>query len=107
MRSHQECEEISDVFNLPMNFIQQFVQFGAVFNLLHAAASYLRYYQQGFGAVGVSKKYGVRSYLRYPIFWGLKKVGQLPNPDPSDTGEWDKRLPKVRMVIDLAHQHLP
>lgn len=94
MRTHQESEEISGVFNLPLIFIQQFVQFGSVFNLLHAGASYLRYYQQGFGAVGVSKKYGVRSYQRYPIFWGLKKVGQLPNPDPSDTGDWDKKLPR-------------
>ena len=33
----------------------------------------------------MSKKYGKRSYARYPIFWGLKKVGNLPNPDPSDT----------------------
>lgn len=54
-----------------------------VFNLLHAGASYLRIHQQGFGAVGVSKKYGDRSFARYPIFWGLKKVGQLPNPDPT------------------------
>lgn len=49
------------------------VQFGEVFNLLHAGASYLRVHQKGFGAVGVSKKYGVRSFARYPIFWGLSK----------------------------------
>lgn len=58
--------------------------------MLHAGASYLRIHQQGFGAVGVSKKYGDRSFARYPIFWGLKKVGQLPNPDPTDTAEWSK-----------------
>lgn len=40
--------------------------------------------------MGVSKKYGDRSFARYPIFWGLKKVGQLPNPDPTDTAEWSK-----------------
>jgi alpha-1,3-glucan synthase len=51
-----------------------------VFNLLHAGASYLRIHQKGFGAVGVSNKYGPRSYARYPIFWGLKEIGKLPNP---------------------------
>lgn len=93
-RTKQELEEVCSVFNLPVSITQRYVQFGEVFNLLHAGASYLREHQQGFGAVGVSKKYGKRSYARYPIFWGLKKVGQLPNPDPSDTGEWDKKLPK-------------
>jgi alpha-1,3-glucan synthase len=28
------------------------------------------------------------------LFSGVEKVGKLPNPDPSDTGEWDKQLPK-------------
>ena len=105
MRTRQECEEISGIFNLSHEFVQRFVQFGEVFNLLHAGASYLRVYQDGFGAVGVSKKYGKRSYLRYPIFWGLTKIGQLPNPDPSDTGEWDKKLPREEdITIDLAFE---
>ncbi len=26
------------------------------------------------------------------FFWGLSNVGALPNPDPTDTGEWDKKL---------------
>lgn len=94
MRTRKEREEVCSVFNLSQEAVQQFVQFGEVFNLLHAGASYLRVFQEGFGAVGVSKKYGKRSWARYPIFWGLKKVGALPNPDPSDTGEWDKKLPK-------------
>ncbi|EXJ83816.1 alpha-1,3-glucan synthase [Capronia coronata CBS 617.96] len=94
MRTRKEREEVCSVFNLSPDVVQKYVQFGEVFNLLHAGASYLRVHQQGFGAVGVSKKYGKRSYARYPIFWGLKKVGNLPNPDPSDTGEWDKKLPK-------------
>jgi len=94
MRNKKERDEVCSVFNLPQDIVQRYVQFGEVFNLLHAGASYLRVHQEGFGAVGVSKKYGKRSYARYPIFWGLKKVGKLPNPDPSDTGEWDKKLPK-------------
>ncbi|EXJ79989.1 alpha-1,3-glucan synthase [Capronia epimyces CBS 606.96] len=94
MRTRQEREEVCSVFNLSPEVVQKYIQFGEVFNLLHAGASYLRVHQEGFGAVGVSKKYGKRSYARYPIFWGLKKVGNLPNPDPSDTGEWDKKLPK-------------
>ncbi|PGH35944.1 alpha-1,3-glucan synthase [[Emmonsia] crescens] len=94
MRTQTEKEEVCSVFNLDIDVATRYVQFGEVFNLLHAGASYLRVHQQGFGAVGVSKKYGKRSYARYPIFWGLKKVGKLPNPDPSDTGEWNKELPK-------------
>ncbi|OJJ64734.1 hypothetical protein ASPSYDRAFT_84729 [Aspergillus sydowii CBS 593.65] len=90
MRTQKEKEEVCSVFNLDIDTVRSFVQFGEVFNLLHAGASYLRVYQQGFGAVGVSKKYGKRSYARYPIFWGLRKVGNLPNPDPSDVGEWTK-----------------
>ncbi|KAL2808092.1 hypothetical protein BJX63DRAFT_439724 [Aspergillus granulosus] len=90
MRTQKEKEEVCSVFNLNIDTVRSYVQFGEVFNLLHAGASYLRVHQQGFGAVGVSKKYGKRSYARYPIFWGLRKVGMLPNPDPSDVGEWTK-----------------
>ena len=63
-------------------------------DLLHAAASYLRVHQKGFGAVGVSAKYGKRSFARYPILWGLKEVGSLPNPDPTDTADWNKAQTK-------------
>lgn len=93
MRTKKEREEVCSVYNLPWLIVEKYVQFGEIFNLLHAGASYLRLHQQGFGAVGVSKKYGKRSYARYPILWGLKKVQALPNPDPSDTGEWDRKLP--------------
>ncbi|KAL3424556.1 glycosyl transferase group 1 [Phlyctema vagabunda] len=89
MRTPKEREEIAKVFNLDISIVEAYVQFGEVFNLLHAAASYLRVHQKGFGAVGVSNKYGERSYARYPIFWGLKKIGKLPNPDPSDTAPWN------------------
>jgi alpha-1,3-glucan synthase len=94
MRTQKEKTEVCSVFNLDLDVATRYVQFGEVFNLLHAGASYLRLHQQGFGAVGVSKKYGKRTYARYPIFWGLRKVGNLPNPDPSDTGEWNRALPK-------------
>ncbi|KAK3676019.1 hypothetical protein LTR78_004211 [Recurvomyces mirabilis] len=92
MRNPREVEEICSVFNLPETVVQRYVQFGEVFNLLHAGASILRIHQKGFGAVGVSKKYGKRSWARYPIFWGLKRIGALPNPDPSDVAEWDKKV---------------
>lgn len=98
MRTQKEKTEVCSIFNLDMDTVTRYIQFGEIFNLLHAGASYLRLHQQGFGAVGVSKKYGKRSYARFPIFWGLKKVGNLPNPDPSDTGEWDKELPKERDI---------
>ncbi|KAE8351049.1 hypothetical protein BDV28DRAFT_162594 [Aspergillus coremiiformis] len=73
MRTQKERDEVCSVFNIDLDTARRYVQF----------ASYLRVHQQGFGAVGVSKKYGKRSYARYPIFW-----------DPSDTGEWNKELPK-------------
>lgn len=105
MRTKEEVEEICSVFNLPIPIAQQYVQFGDIFNLLHAGASILREHQGGFGAVGVSRKYGKRSFARYPIFWGLKKVGQLPNPDPSDTGPWDKKLPKESdITVDWEYE---
>ncbi|CAN8098405.1 unnamed protein product [Discula destructiva] len=89
MRTPEESKEVCEVFGLPMEVVKKYVQYGTVFNLLHAGASYLRYHQKGFGAVGVSKKYGDRSLARYPIFWSLKNIGQLPNPDPSDTAAWE------------------
>ena len=99
LRTGTEMEEICLVYNLPKAVVEKYVQFGEVFNLLHAAASYLRVHQKGFGAVGVSKKYGKRSLMRYPIFWGLHKIGSLPNPDPTDTGEWTGQHPKQEGVV--------
>ncbi|KAH8653740.1 alpha-1,3-glucan synthase [Xylariales sp. PMI_506] len=101
IRSDKEMHEITKVFNLPSDVVKTYVQFGEVFNLLHAGASYLRIHQRGFGAVGVSKKYGVRVLKRYPIFWGLSTIGSLPNPDPADTAELDeKHLDPSAVVID-------
>ena len=67
-------------------------------DLLHAGASYLRIHQKGFGAVGVSTKYGKRAFARYPIFWGMKDVGGLPNPDPTDTGTWSGEQVKMEEI---------
>ncbi|CEJ56521.1 Putative Alpha-1,3-glucan synthase Ags1 [Penicillium brasilianum] len=103
MRTQKERREVCEVFNLDEDVARKYVQFGEVFNLLHAGASYLRVNQQGFGAVGVSKKYGKRSYARYPIFWGLRKVGNLPNPDPSDVGEWTKQ-PITEATVDPEYE---
>ncbi|KAM7188404.1 hypothetical protein V8F33_010655 [Rhypophila sp. PSN 637] len=102
MRNPEESKEVCEVFNLDPEIVKEYVQFGSVFNLLHAGSSYLRVHQKGFGAVGVSKKYGDRSYARYPIFWGLSKIGQLPNPDPSDTAEWsrDEEVNEKDVVVD-------
>ncbi|KAJ5632124.1 hypothetical protein N7490_008463 [Penicillium lividum] len=105
MRTVKERKEVCSVFNLDEDVARRYVQFGEVFNLLHAGASYLRVQQQGFGAVGVSKKYGKRSYARYPIFWGLRKIGNLPNPDPSDIGEWTKQPTKDEdITVDAQYE---
>jgi len=98
MRTDLERQEVCEVYNLDPAIVQKYVQFGEVFNLLHAAASYLRVHQKGFGAVGVSAKYGKRSYARYPILWGMKEVGALPNPDPTDTGPWNKEQVKTQDI---------
>ena len=66
MRTMDERAEVCNIFNLPHDVVRKYVQFGSVFNLLHAGASYLRRHQSGYGAVGVSKKYGDRSFARYP-----------------------------------------
>lgn len=99
MRNAQETQEVCEVYNLPPEIVQKYVQFGEVFNLLHAGASYLRVHQKGFGAVGVSAKYGKRSFARYPILWGMKEVGALPNPDPTDTGPWNKEQVKTEDIF--------
>ncbi|KAK5936986.1 hypothetical protein PMZ80_010735 [Knufia obscura] len=100
LRTKEQMAEMSRIFNLNSEIIKRYVQFGEVFNLLHAGASYLRIHQQGFGAVGVSKKYGKRSLARYPILWGLENIGALPNPDPSDTAPIDKPGTTLRATVD-------
>ena len=100
MRTNKEKKEVCAVYNLPEEVVLKYVQFGDVFNLLHAGSSYLRIHQKGFGAVGVSAKYGKRSWARYPIFWGLGKIGKLPNPDPSDTEEWSGTQDKSDTVVN-------
>src|SRR5271154_1605698 len=100
LRTQQEKEEVSSVFNISEAKCARYVQFGNVFNLLHAGVSYLRIHQKGFGAVGVSDKYGKRSWARYPIFWGLREIGQLANPDPSDTAAFDAGMKVDTAVVD-------
>jgi alpha-1,3-glucan synthase len=98
-----DMDEVCRVFNLEHDIVERYIQFGGVFNLLHAAASYLRIHQKGFGAVGVSGKYGRRSKQRYPIFWSLPKIGSLPNPDPADIAEMDtSKKRKEGVVVDSA-----
>nr|KAK5444405.1 hypothetical protein LTR18_004109 [Exophiala xenobiotica] len=104
MRTVQEREEVCEVYNLEPSTVEKYVQFGEVFNLLHAGVSYLRVHQRGFGAVGVSKKYGARSYARYPIFWGLKEIRNLPNPDPTDTAPLDPEAENQPVVVDSVFE---
>lgn len=86
LRTAQEIDELCCVYNLKLEIVRQYVQFGEFFNLLHAGATYLRVWQNGFGVVGVStKQHSARSFARYSIFWGLKKIRTLPYPDPIDT----------------------
>lgn len=102
LRTKGEMDEITEVFNLPKDTVKTYVQFDKVFNMLYAAASYIRQFQGGFGAVGVSKKYGARAYKRYPIFWGLHEIGSLPNPDPDDMADWNAGMAKEIGTMDVA-----
>lgn len=102
LRSKGEMAEICSVFNLSKEVVKTYVQFDKVFNMLYAGASYLRQHQGGYGAVGVSKKYGTRAYKRYPIFWGLSEIGSLPNPDPDDMAEWDGGAAKELKASDIV-----
>lgn len=102
LRSKGEMAEICNVFNLSKEIVKTYVQFDKVFNMLYAGASYLRHHQGGYGAVGVSKKYGTRAYKRYPIFWGLSEIGSLPNPDPDDMDDWDGALTKELKASDVV-----
>jgi alpha-1,3-glucan synthase len=47
MRTRKERDEVCSVFNLPPDLVSEYVQFGEIFNLLHAGASYLRIHQEG------------------------------------------------------------
>ncbi|RMZ91848.1 hypothetical protein DV736_g892, partial [Chaetothyriales sp. CBS 134916] len=100
LKTSEQSRDIARIFNLDRSIVREYVQFGEVFNMLHAAASYLRIHQDGFGAVGVSTKYGKRSLARYPIFWGLRKIGALPNPDPSDTAPFDGDFTRRSIIVD-------
>ncbi|KAJ3124816.1 Cell wall alpha-1,3-glucan synthase ags1 [Nowakowskiella sp. JEL0407] len=82
-----ERDQICKMFNVPKSVLKKYVQYGGVFNLLHAGVSYIRIHQHGEGVAGVSSRYGIRSYARYPILWGLRHVAALPNPNPLDFGE--------------------
>ncbi|RDW80976.1 hypothetical protein BP5796_05674 [Coleophoma crateriformis] len=104
LKTAQQIEEICGVFNLSEEVVKKYVQFGDVFNLLHAAVRYLHVHQAGFGAVGVSKKYGKRSLARYPIFWCLDKIGSLPNPDPSDIAPFDRNAKIPVAQVDAAKE---
>lgn len=102
LRTKGEMTEICSVFNLPKEIVKAYVQFDKVFNMLHAGASYLRQHQGGYGAVGVSKKYGRRAFKRYPIFWGLSEIGSLPNPDPDDMDDWEDVAIKECKASDVV-----
>lgn len=101
LRKAEEKKEVCGIYNLTEELCSKYVQFGNVFNLLHAGVTFIRLHQQGFGAVGVSDKYGARSLARYPIFWALKEIGKLPNPDPSDLGAIDDPQKTGKITIDL------
>ncbi|KAG8163888.1 hypothetical protein KVR01_005806 [Diaporthe batatas] len=83
IRTPEEEAEISAVFDVDTRTMKRYVQFGTVFNILHAAANYIRIHQKGVGVVGVSEKYSQTCLVRYPVLWGLGRVGSLPNPDPT------------------------
>jgi alpha-1,3-glucan synthase len=103
-RTLEETKELCRIFNLRQGIVREYIQFGEVFNLLHAAVSYLRVWQSGFGAVGVSAKYSTRSFARYPIFWGLGKIGSLTYPDLADAEDHNLHISVTRPVTPTTRR---
>ncbi|CAB40008.1 spore wall alpha-1,4-glucan synthase, meiotic Mok14 [Schizosaccharomyces pombe] len=97
LQSSIDEREVCGLFNVSKTICREYIQFGNAFNLMHCGVSYVRRHQSGYGVVGVSNKYGQRSWVRYPVFWSLKKIGQLPNPDPTDIG----------LSVNPVNQQLP
>jgi len=97
LQSKENLKEVCSAFNMSKEHCRKYVQFGNEFNLHHAAASYIRLHQKGVGVIGVSDKYGKRSWTRYPALWPLKHVDSLPNPDPSVIKTLEEKL------VDLEH----
>ncbi|MBW0476037.1 hypothetical protein O181_015752 [Austropuccinia psidii MF-1] len=85
----EEEAEVCQAFNITEEICAKYARFGNVFNLLHAAASYISQHQDSVGVAGVSEKYGKRSWARYPALWTLKTIDPLPNPDPKDVEALD------------------
>lgn len=99
LRTIAEGNEVSKAFNLPRPICTKYVQFGNIFNLLHAGARFISHHQNSTGVAGVSDKYGKRSWARYPALWTLKTIDSLPNPDPSDIAELDTKPTDMKEVI--------
>ncbi|PLW45220.1 hypothetical protein PCASD_04029 [Puccinia coronata f. sp. avenae] len=96
--TQEEEAEVCRAFNLPSKVISKYARYGSVFNLLHAAASYISQHQNSVGVAGVSEKYGKRSWARYPVLWTLKTIEPLPNPDPTDVESLDASPVDMRSV---------
>ncbi|KAI9612902.1 hypothetical protein KEM48_003978 [Puccinia striiformis f. sp. tritici PST-130] len=109
LRTKEEADEVCRAFNLSKDVCTKYVQFGNVFNLLHAAASFISHHQKSVGVAGVSDKYGKRSWARYPALWTLKTIDSLPNPDPTDIEALDEapRNMKDVLVDEVAEAQRP
>ncbi|KAI9613753.1 hypothetical protein KEM48_003646 [Puccinia striiformis f. sp. tritici PST-130] len=95
----RRADEVCRAFNLSKDVCTKYVQFGNVFNLLHAAASFISHHQKSVGVAGVSDKYGKRSWARYPALWTLKTIDSLPNPDPTDIEALDEAPRNMKDVL--------
>ncbi|PLW49252.1 hypothetical protein PCASD_02635 [Puccinia coronata f. sp. avenae] len=109
LRTKEEADEVCRAFNLSKDICTRYVQFGNVFNLLHAAASFISHHQKSVGVAGVSDKYGKRSWARYPALWTLKTIDSLPNPDPTDIEALDEtpRNMKDVTIDEVAEAQRP
>ncbi|CAH7686420.1 hypothetical protein BY996DRAFT_4584668 [Phakopsora pachyrhizi] len=99
----EEEIEVCRAFNLDPSICSKYVRFGNVFNLLHAAASFISFHQNSVGVAGVSEKYGKRSWARYPALWTLKSIDSLPNPDPTDIDALEAS-PRNMKEISIDHE---
>ncbi|KAI9604229.1 hypothetical protein H4Q26_003843 [Puccinia striiformis f. sp. tritici PST-130] len=89
LRTKEEADEVCRAFNLSKDVCTKYVQFGNVFNLLHAAASFISHHQKSVGVAGT--------------------IDSLPNPDPTDIEALDEapRNMKDVLVDEVAEAQRP
>ncbi len=93
--------EVCSVYNLSESVVAKYVNSVRILNL-HSNRRVFFVSTRRNGAVGVSKKYGKRSWARYPYLLGLSSIGALPNLTPRMSRRGTRSSPTKDAVIDRS-----